>query len=92
MFSQAKVLVGARDSLKDKYHVILPNGVLNLGRTRELIPHRRTGRGRWSPSLDFLICCSISKRFCLQWKDFDLMGWGAPGGLRHQQQWSPSLN
>ena len=45
MFSQAKVLVGARDSLKDKYHVILPNGVLTLERTRELIPHRRTGRG-----------------------------------------------
>jgi len=25
------------------------------------------------PSLEFLICCSISKRFCLQWKAFDLL-------------------
>ena len=23
--------------------------------------------------LVFLICCSISKRFCLQWKSFDLL-------------------
>ena len=23
--------------------------------------------------LEFLICCSISKRFCLQWKAFDLL-------------------
>ena len=34
----------------------------------------------WNPSLEFLICCSISKRFCLQWKTFDLlnkmMRWG----------------
>lgn len=41
----ARVFVGARDSLKDKYHVILPNGVLTLGRTRELIPHLRTRGG-----------------------------------------------
>ena len=27
----------------------------------------------WNPSLEFLICCSISKRFCLQWKTFDLL-------------------
>ena len=26
-----------------------------------------------NPSLEFLICCSISKRFCLQWKAFDLL-------------------
>ena len=25
------------------------------------------------PSLGFLICCNISKRFCLQWKAFDLL-------------------
>ena len=25
------------------------------------------------PPLSFLICCSISKRFCLQWKAFDLL-------------------
>ena len=27
----------------------------------------------WNLSLEFLICCSISKRFCLQWKTFDLL-------------------
>ena len=41
-------------------------------------------------TLEFLICCSILKRFCLQWKTFDLlskmkynyfMGGGATGGL-----------
>ena len=26
-----------------------------------------------SPPLEFLICCSISKRFYLQWKAFDLL-------------------
>ena len=25
------------------------------------------------PPLEFLICCNISKRFCLQWKAFDLL-------------------
>ena len=29
--------------------------------------------GGWNPSTDFLICCSISKRFYLQWKAFDLL-------------------
>ena len=40
------------------------------------------------PPLEFLICCSISKRFYLQWNAFDLlykmgmgMGGGAAGGL-----------
>ena len=41
------------------------------------------------PPLDFLICCSISKRFYLQWRAFDFplqdeayfMGGGAAGGL-----------
>ena len=41
------------------------------------------------PSLEFLICCSISKRFCLQWKAFDLckkmryilLSGGTAGGL-----------
>ena len=27
--------------------------------------------GGWNPSTDFLVCCSISKRFYLQWKAFD---------------------
>ena len=39
--------------------------------------HRGTGGGwggggGWTP-LEFLICCSISKRFYLQWKAFDLL-------------------
>ena len=29
--------------------------------------------GSWNPSQKFLICCSISKRFGLQWKAFDLL-------------------
>ena len=29
--------------------------------------------GGWSPSPEFLICCSISKRFCPQWKALDLL-------------------
>ena len=29
--------------------------------------------GRWNPSPEFLICCSISKRFCLHRKAFDLL-------------------
>ena len=41
------------------------------------------------PPLEFLICCSISKRFYLQWNAFDFlykmkvyfMGGGAAGGL-----------
>ena len=30
------------------------------------------GGGGWNP-LEILICCSISKRFYLQWKAFDLL-------------------
>ena len=30
-------------------------------------------QGGWNPSPEFLICCSISKRFCLLWKAFDLL-------------------
>ena len=48
------------------------------------------------PDPEFLISCSHSKRFCLQWKAFDvlikmmmmryILGGGAAGGLcRHQQ-------
>ena len=29
--------------------------------------------GGWSPSPEFLIRCSISKRFYLKWKAFDLL-------------------
>ena len=31
------------------------------------------GGGGWNPSLKFLACCSISKRFYLYWKAFDLL-------------------
>ena len=32
------------------------------------------GRGWWNPCpSSFLICCSNSKRFCFQWKTFDLL-------------------
>ena len=33
---------------------------------------RGGGRVGWNP-LEILICCSISKRFYLQWKAFDLL-------------------
>ena len=37
-------------------------------------PRRGTrGRGGWNPSPEFLICCSILKRFYLQCKPFDLL-------------------
>ena len=31
------------------------------------------GRGVDGPPLESLTCCSILKRFCLQWKAFDLL-------------------
>ena len=31
------------------------------------------GWGGWKPSPEFLICCSIEKRFYLYWKAFDLL-------------------
>ena len=33
----------------------------------------KKGGGGWNPSSEFLICCSISKRFYLRWKAFDLL-------------------
>ena len=36
-------------------------------------PHRGTGGEGWMGPLKFLICCSVSKRFYLQWKAFDLL-------------------
>ena len=65
-------------------------------------PHRCTrGRGGWNPRpLDFLMCCSISKRFYLQWKAFDLLykvkyilwvvALALLRGLWRHQQWSSS--
>ena len=36
--------------------------------------------GGWNPSLEFLICYSISKRFSLEWKVY-FTGGDATGGL-----------
>ena len=48
--------------------------MLTLGRTCKLIPPPWNKGGGWTPPpLEFLICCSISKRFYLQWKAFDLL-------------------
>ena len=44
---------------------------LTLGCTR-IPPPWYKGEGGWTP-LEFLICCSISKRFCFQWKAFGLL-------------------
>ena len=49
---------------------------LTLGRTRKFKPlrwYKGGGGGWWKPSLEFLICCSISKRYCLRWKAFALL-------------------
>ena len=49
--------------------------LLTLGRTLKFhTPTVVQGRGRWwNSSPDFLMCCSISKRFCLRWKASDLL-------------------
>ena len=51
-----------------KMWVRLPS--LTLARTRSHTPQCSTGGGGriWNPSLEFSICCGISKRFHLQWK------------------------
>ena len=42
---------------------------LTLGRTRKIIPPTLVQEeGRWNPSLEFLMCCSISKRFAFTGK------------------------
>ena len=50
---------------------------LTLGRTRKVIRppwwKGSGGGGVMDPFLVFFICCSISKRVCLQWKAFDLL-------------------
>ena len=50
---------------------------LTLRRTRKVIPppwYKGGGVGPPPPPrLGFLICCNISKRFCLQWKAFILL-------------------
>ena len=49
--------------------------LLTLRCTLKVIPHDGTGGGLMDPlpPLEVLICCSILKRFCLQWKAFDLL-------------------
>ena len=78
---------------------------LTLGRTRKVIPppwYKGGGGGWWNPPLGFLICCNISKRFCVHWKAFDILYklryilWVVAlleGLWRHQtwsSSWSPS--
>ena len=49
---------------------------LNLWHTCKFIPppwYKGGGGVWWSPSREVLICSSILKRFCLQWKAFDLL-------------------
>ena len=47
---------------------------LTLRRTRKFIPPSwYKGGGGWNPSPEFLIFVSISKRFYLWWKTFDLL-------------------
>ena len=52
--------------------------MLTLGRTCKFIPPPWYKGGGWTPALEFLICCSISKRFYLQRKAFN--GGTAGGG------------
>ena len=50
--------------------------LLTLGCTLKVIPprwYRGWVNGTPPPLLEFLICCSILKRFRLQWKAFDLL-------------------
>ena len=45
-----------------------------LGHTRKVLPPPwYKGWGVDGTPLKFFICCSISKRFCYKWKDFDLL-------------------
>ena len=47
---------------------------LTLGHTRKVLPPPRyKGWGVDETPLEFLICGSISKRFCYKWKAFDLL-------------------
>ena len=50
--------------------VFTKGGFLTLGRTCKFILVVQEG---WMDPSEFLICCSISKRFYLQWKAFDLL-------------------
>ena len=81
--------------------LIVPFLLLTLARTCKFIPPPWTvvqGGGVDGPPLEFLIRCSISKRFYLQWKAFDILHkmryilsvMALLGGLWRHQKWSPS--
>ena len=54
--------------------LIVPFLLLTFGRTRKFIPPPwYKGVGWMDPPPRFLMCCSISKRFYLQWKAFDIL-------------------
>ena len=79
--------------------LIVPFLLLTLGRTCKFIPPPWYKWVGWmDPPLEFLICCSVSKRFYLRWKAFDILYrmryilWVVAllGGLWRHQKWPPS--
>ena len=50
-----------------------PSRAKETKKQKHKTPDLRLGGGGWNPSQEFLICCNIWKRFCLQWKAFDLL-------------------
>ena len=77
--------------------VVMPNQCRPSDVQRKVIPPPLYKGVDGTRPLNFLTCCSISKRFCLQWKAFDLlnkltyfMAGGAAGGLWRHQTWLPS--
>ena len=62
-------------TLLNETHSETPIPTLTLGVHAKSYRHRGTrgGGGRLMEPPKFLISCSITKRFCLQWKAFDLL-------------------
>ena len=64
----------AANNSKQIFGEYLKRKSLTLGLTRKVIPPPWYKVGGWmEPSPEFLICCSISKRFYLKWKAFNLL-------------------
>ena len=66
------VTTGAEGGSRIFLRRVVPDPDLEIREARSFRPPRRGGGGgggRWSPPLEFLMCCSISK----QWKAFDLL-------------------
>ena len=62
-------------SYPSKRNIRVSQGKLTLGRTHKLIPPLwyKLRESWWNPFPELLICCSISKRFFLLWRAFDLL-------------------